>query len=65
MLKRGSTPSYTNAALAYEFWSARCFRDELPEEDLFRAVYAKSTNKGDIKLKSERHRRSSRKKAKP
>ena len=34
--------SDTNAALAYKFWLARCFHDGSPEEDLFRAVCAKS-----------------------
>ena len=35
--------SDANAALAYKFWLARCFRDGSPEEDLFRAVCANST----------------------
>ena len=38
--------SDANAALAYNFWLARCFRDGSPEEDLFRAVCANSSKFG-------------------
>ncbi|SPF40578.1 hypothetical protein SBA4_2520006 [Candidatus Sulfopaludibacter sp. SbA4] len=38
-----------DAALAYKFWLARCFRDGSPEEDLLRAVCANSMNSGAVK----------------
>ena len=38
--------SESHAALAYNFWLARCFRDGSPEEDLFRAVCANSMKSG-------------------
>jgi len=40
--------SEANAALAYKFWRARCFRDGSPEEDLLRAVCANSINSGVV-----------------
>jgi hypothetical protein len=46
-----STPD-ADAALAYKYWAARCFRDGSPEEDLFRAVCANSAKAGVTKPRS-------------
>jgi len=45
------TVADANAALAYKFWLARCFRDGSPEEDLLRAVCANPMNAGGRKPK--------------
>jgi len=63
MAKNVPTASDANAALAFEFWLARCFRDGSPEEDLFRAVCANSVNQRSLKAKSELLRRSSTRKS--
>jgi len=48
--RKSTTPVLdADAALAYEFWLARCFRDGSPEEDLLRAVCANSMNSGTLK----------------
>ena len=51
-----TTGGNREVALAYKFWLARCFQNGSPEEDLFRAVCANSTNGGVTKLKSRSRR---------
>jgi hypothetical protein len=62
MPNRKNTPTAAdaNAALAYKFWGARCFRDGSPEEDLLRAVCANSINSKSTISKPRSKRRSSR-----
>jgi hypothetical protein len=52
-----------NAALAYKFWRARCFRDGSPEEDLLRAVCANSIKSKPTISKPQSKRRSAKTKS--
>jgi hypothetical protein len=61
MIKNGvrAAASDVNAELAYKYWRARCFREGSPEEDLFRAICANSSNSTPVKPRSASPRRSS------
>ena len=53
-----------DAALAYTFWRARCFREGSPEEDFLRAVCANSINSKPAAVRSRMKGRASRPKGK-